>query len=807
MHFKQFCRFLALVVLFICAESFLSRCAEAKVVSIRTGVQPKGLRLVADLTEESHFAYETNGKLVILVIEDLPLERIPRVGSFPGSKSNASYRVEVKNSVTKIFIDPGKVGMEANVYKVDNPPRIVVDLYPKGETPPFPLKTFYFGGVRARSHRNLGLDKSNDISSVTEEKSTFRIFQEDVVFRPGITHKVVKLDFEEGLLKNENAVVAFNLSYGGIVTGLSYITVFLNGYPEKSFVLEGFEEQDKVFEVPINNEEIKKGINELEILAFLDSPKGWVKISKFSNVTITSKSEGPLVLSDLYELMDEDNGEFPEVLLVMPDNPPLDLYKAALSLALSAKGKLKFESMASVLERSSNGVDFSERNMIFLGLLQGFPDFLKKSFQIGDDVEEDEAFLSCYRNKKGAARFIIASKDKVLLQRVVEFISSRDPVNLPSVATLTLKDEDLNNNMVNLYLDNYLLKIPVVNESVVIRNVLDYKRTYKFSLPKELGKITKSKLIIKFKASPAVSSRKTEVWIEIGGKKKKRKLEEATMSKGFGELSIPIEPKDIVTGRPLDVTFGLKMEPIKTDMMKNPEKGMWVVLDELSLYVESVTREKVLDFTLKDLPYLWVGEKIGIWCVPSIGSKDLSLLTSILRSLENVTRGKVNFFLEDAKGIESILEERKPGIIIAKVGERGKDYLLKEFHGLFGEKLSNDDLNKVFFAFMTLSGENEEPLLLLLMRNKPEMLASLWDEMYRGWNFDGGAVFVTKSESGDLQIKGLDTGEKKGTKEKRSGLLGVGYHISWLVLFVASICVGLVLLFILLSFKSIKRQR
>jgi len=810
MHFKQLYRFLAFVFLLICVENLSSHCAEAKIVSIRTGVQPKGLRLVVDLTKESHFSYEANGKLVTLIVEDLPLERIPRVGSFPGSNSNASYRVELGDSVTKIAIDPGKEGMKVNVYKVDNPARIVVDVYPKGETPPYPLKAFYFRGMRARFHYNLGLDKSNDISSVTEGKNTFQIFKEDVIFRPGVTRKVVRLDFEEGLLKNENAAVMFNLSYGGIATGLSYITVFLNGYPKKNFVLDGFEEQNKVFEVPINNDEIKEGINELEILAFLDSPKGWIKISKFSNVTITSKPEGPFVLSDLYELMDGGNGADSEVLLVMPDNPPLDLYKAALSLALSVKGKLKFESMASVLERASNGVDFSESNMIFLGLLQDFPDFLIKSFQIGDEVGEGEAFLSCFKNKEGAARFIIASKDKVLLQRVVESIASKGSVNLPSVASFVLKEEELksNPNMTNSYLDNYLVKMPVTNESIVVRDDTDYKRTFKLSLPRGLGKIIKSKVVIKFETSPIVSLSKTEVWLEVGDKRKKiRKLEEATMSEGFWELSIPIEAKDLVKDRSLDLVIGFKMVPLKANVVKNPVEGMWVALDELSLYVESFKRGKALDFTLEDLPYLWAGKKIGIWGVPSISFEDLSLLTSILRNLENATQGKVDFFLEDVTEIKVLSEKRKPGIVIAKVNEKGKDYFLKEFQGLLSEKFSDNDLANGLFAFMALSGKNKEPLLLLLIRDKPEVLAYLWDKMYRGWSFKGEAVVVTKSESGNLQIKSLYSGEEEETKEKKSGLLGVGYDTLWLVLLVASVCVGLVFLFLLLSFKSIKRQR
>ena len=796
------------VFLFVISVGLLPFKAEAKISSIRAGVQPKGLRLVVDLSKRADYNYVNNGRFFTLIVEDSPEEAMPHFGYFPGSRIKASYRVKSSDSTTKILIDLGKENIGAHVYELDNPPRIVVDFYPNSQEPPYPLQTFYFG--KRSPFGSLGLRRSPYILSDGKLGKKFLLFQEELLIKPGVTRQIIDLDLESSLARGEEAILELNISCEGVrADSRSHIVVFLNGYPEKCFMLHDSKSLKKVLKVPLEKKRLKKGINKLEILSFINGSAGWLKISKTSNLSILSYSERPLTLSDLGELLTEKEKFKDEILLVMPENQPLDVYKTALYIAVRSKTRIKFKSLSSIFKQINNGADFSKEDIIFFGLESDFPDYLKKAFML-DEEKEKNVFLSCFRNKAGRVRFFITAKDKFLLRKVVKLLFSDVPVELPAVGSLSLKDKDLREYYLGASsgTESCLIKIPLLKKEVVIRDALDERLTFTSSLPDTMGKIAKGKMLLRIRTSPFISLDQTEVQVEIKGHgRTSRKLKEASRIGDTLELLVPVMDYDISSDDSLDVVISFHMKSHFGNAVRPPSSVMWVVIDELSFCVEDFRSLGNGRLYLKDLPFLWVGREIGVWDIPLFAFEDLNLLTPILKAIENKVNFQIDFFLTENQ-LKDMPKERVSGIVLIKMDElRGKDINLHKFWEMTMGSVSYASLHNKFPILVAVRSKGEDSLMVLFFGEKAKTLPnSILEGLFGEWNFKSGAIAIVSEENGEYVAKSLQTQNPIEEAENGAKSISIFGKVPLLLWVVVAICFGLILLFLVLSFKNRRRS-
>ena len=799
------CTYLGVFVfLFVISVGLLPFKAEAKISSIRAGVQPKGLRLVVDLSKRADYSYASNGKFFTLIVKDSSEEAMPHFGYFPGSKIKASYHVEFSDSTTKILIDLGKESMGAHVYELDNPSRIVVDFYPSGQKPPYPLQTFYFG--KRSPFGSLGLRRSPYILSDGKLGKKFLLFQEELLIKPGVTRQIIDLDLESSLARGEEAILELNISCEGVrADSRSHIVVFLNGYPEKCFMLHDSKSPKKVLKVPLEKKRLKKGINKLEILSFIDGPTGWLKISKTSNLSILSYSERPLTLSDLGELLTEKEKFKDKILLVMPENQPLEVYKTALYIAIRSKARIKFKSLSSLLKQVNSGADFSKDDIIFLGLELDFPGYVRKAFML-DEKKEKNVFLSCFRNKAGRVRLLITAKDKFLLQKAVKFLFSEVPAELPAVSSLSLKDKDLREYFLGARsgTESCLIKIPLLKKEVVIRDALDERLTFTFLLPHTLEKIAKGKMLLRIRTSPFISLNQSEVQVEIKGHgRTSRKLNEASRIGDTIGFLVPVMDYDISSDDSLDMVITFHMKSHFGNTTRPPSSVMWVAIDELLFCVEDFKSLGNGRLHLEDLPFLWAGGEIGVWDIPMFAFEDLNLLAPILKAIENKANFQIDFFLTENQ-LKDMPKERVSGIVLIKMDElRGKDRNLHKFWEMTMGSASYASLHDKFPILVAVSAEGEDSLMVLFFGEKARTLPDdILEDLFREWNFKSGAMAIVSKENGDYVAKSLQTPDSIEKVKKGVKSISIFEKVPLLLWVVVAICFGLILLFLVLSFKN-----
>jgi len=643
---KAFC---AGVVLFLCVATTAEE-GSCSVTSIRTGIQPKGPRIVLDLDRPAKYSIDrTGGDVLVRVSTDISRAM---QGGFPSNRLASSFRADSEGdgvSVVKIALASDKVSIKHFVLK--NPDRIVIDLYPSSAAavPPPAPKTPETGGTKPKepepspvnvASQNL-VPASGTYGGKGPQAFNGLLTDVDLSVNSIFATQTFYVDISPTWKVLDGCYIHVVLSHSQMTNPrISNVVVSVNDAPVQTIILDKSNTWKGEIKIPVGAEYFGPETNEITLSSFMraseeqcqdiDNPGNWLRIHRESFVHLRYMPRSDLRLMDFTTPYFETNPYHKEnCLLVVPDKFQPEELQAAYSLVLDWARKARFKDFRPLVMRLGDVTPelATAFNIIYFGRSAAFPASLHKSFGTPDHLK-DVAFMSTFLNDKGRGRMLVTAENAagVLFgTRALMLPELKDQMNnrklalslktpLPSADTKAEEEMDL-------------LFSEVFTGDVVFRGTYSHEQMLSFQIPPQWELRGDPQLVLHFRHAPALNERKSALTVEMDDVPvRSSPLGPSNIENG--RLVVPI-PENKRGGEFLNINLTAYLDIDTFDCGHNFTEAAWLVVDRAS-YLHMPHDIKTMQPLLEYLPYAFTGNVITLYVSPSADGDALTAMGDVL---------------------------------------------------------------------------------------------------------------------------------------------------------------------------------
>ena len=421
--------------------------AESVIQSVRTGMQPKGPRIVLDLDEPTDYGVITRGDRLYIHVKAPAAMSLREIEDLPRNDLVAGCFLKQESGNTLIEIVFSSEKADFRHFQLTKPDRIVIDFFPKGQQPPALPQPIGAAGMPLPAKKRdsprtleelLGLVPETYTASGFTESLEIPLTGQSLLF-DGAAEREYAFELfvpEEWRFVDDSYVELLLRGYLPEDSLLPPLDVFFNGYPLKIATFDRIESGKSRIKFAVLPEYFSPGNNRL---VFLEAP--WlngsgVPLVEKNRMVIKARSQFDMRLADFPKAFvpgEKDTRLF----IVIPEGFSLQVYQAGLRVMQVLQKEIKRANMINdvsipafvtfplLVKEALSGRDFSGDHLIFLGEFDSLGPELKRTFGLNKKPGFD-IFLSCFVNKQGGYRLYAGAADKAKLEKAVEILLRKD---------------------------------------------------------------------------------------------------------------------------------------------------------------------------------------------------------------------------------------------------------------------------------------------------------------------------------------------------------------------------------------------
>jgi len=661
--------------------------AEAVVRSIRTGMQPKGPRIAIDLDEAAEYGVIKKDERLYIQVKSRPAEGLSRTGELPHNDLVQGYSISREGKDTLIKVVLRDKDLEFRHFVMSRPDRIVIDFFHSGQQPPplpqpvgmvLPTRRSEARGQEKTFKERLGLVAFREVDEGFAGNLEIPLTAEELVFDESSEGKGFEL-----LIPGDWKILkgcSVKLVYTG--TGLGNLLVpplevFLDGFPlEVASMKEGYD-GGKIATFTVPPGRLKPGANRLMLFGGGLGSSSEILVKADSRIFLNARLKHDLRLSDFPGAFSSGEMKRP-TLIVIPEGFSAGVYEAALRLMQALQQDLRNMTPAAVrplpqlvaypvLESEVQaGKDFSSDHMIFLGGFDSFDEAVASAFEIPEKAMRMKAYFSCFSNREGASRLLVASENpEILAKAMKKFLQGKSENGLDRSKTWigpaeTSLQKDNEERRVH---HEEEMTVPVSEKEILFKGNGRYRSGFTLDMGFLPETATDPRLGVIVRHSPRLDREESWITFTVNG----RNSETVALDFPGGEkkmLVLPATPGG--NERYLDVSMEVALQTGNGQSASNAWEP-WCVLEKGGkiFFRPGVTSPEPL---LENIASFMRGKTLVVYAAKSVNSAALNLLNSFLAGLKGMG-GNPPEILVRTLDMYPGTQRKKPAVVLGRADE------------------------------------------------------------------------------------------------------------------------------------------
>lgn len=655
---------------------------ECSVMSIRTGIQPDGARIVIDLDRSSEYSVARTNSDVKVTVRTGSVREMS--GKFPSNRAALSFSVAPSGSDTVITIALKTSGVSVKHFTLSKPDRIVLDLSPEtsaqsvhpkptkkstAQTPsPAPAVAGTQGLVPASGTYGKGAQSFNSMLTDTDI-SVGSVFSTQSFF----------VDVSPTWKVLDGSYIQLILSHSQTTNPrISNIVVNVNNDPIYTIVMDQKNIWKGEIKIPVAPEYFGEGTNTITLSTYMrsieeqcqdiDNPGNWMRIHRESFVHLRYLPGSDIRLMDFTSPFFENNIHHKDnSVIVIPDDFEPAEAEAAFDMLISWARNARFKDFRPRVIRASEITPeiASTFHIIYLGREDKLPKAVLESFDTPDSIK-GSSYLSTFLNSQGKGRLLITAETSQGVRFGVRAMM------LPELK------EQMNARKLSLALDTPLPKAPLRSEleaelpfsevftgDTVFRGTYSHEQFFSFKVPPQWELKGTPQIVLRYRHSPVLNERKSALTVDFDDVPRKSVPLGVTSSEE-GRLVVPA-PKDLKGGDFLNFNLRAYLDIDTFDCGHNFTEAAWLVVDKSSYLHLPHSLKKVAPL-LEYLPYALSDNGVTVYLSPNADGSALTSLGHILISWQQSLLGDLSL---SVKGLASFSWDKPGGhsVIVAPISE------------------------------------------------------------------------------------------------------------------------------------------
>ncbi len=673
----------------ICFAGTLSP-ADAVVRSIRTGMQPKGPRIAIDLDEAAEYGVIKKDGRLYIQIKSRPSEKLSRTGELPGNDLVQAYSISREGEDTLIEVVLRRDDLEFRHFVMSGPERIVIDFFHSGEQPPSlpqPVGMVSPSGwseapVQEKTYeKRLGLIASRQVDEGFTENLKIPLTVEELVFDESFEGQgfeiIIPRDWK--ILKGCSVELVLSGIWSGSLL-VPPLDVFLNGFPLEVTSIEERNDGRKICTFLLPPGHLEPGANSLVLTSGGLGSSGDIRVKPESRILLNARLKHDLRLSDFPEAFTSNETKRPKrrTLIVIPEGFSAGVYEAGLRVMQvlqqdvrnKAPGKKRpfaqFIAFPVLKSEVRAGEDYSGDHMIFLGGFDSFDEKVASAFGIPEKAMGMQAFLSCFSNREGASRLLVASeKPETLAEATKRFLEGKSEGGLDRPQTWikvpgNQSQEDEKEQPIQ---KEEKITIPISEEETLFKGEGRYTSRFALDMDFFPQTVTNTRLGVTVRHSRGLDPEASRItFIVNGGNSETVPLDFPGMSKKM--LVLPVTPRE--DDRYLDVTMEVVLKTVPAQSASGAWQP-WCVLDREGEFF-SRQGDTSLEPFLENIASFMRGKAVTVYVAKSLNVNALNMLNSFLVGLKGLGGSPPELFfrpLDAYPGTQRV----EPAVVLGRADE------------------------------------------------------------------------------------------------------------------------------------------
>lgn len=421
--------------------------AESVIQSVRTGMQPKGPRIVLDLDGPTDYGVITRGGRLYIHVKAPAAKSLREIEDLPRNDLVAGCFLKQEGGNTLIEIVFSSEKADFRHFQMTKPDRIVIDFFPKGQQPPALPQPIGAVEVPLHGKKQDSSKTLEELLCLVPETYTASGFTESLEIpltgRSNLFDGAAEREYafelfipEEWRFVDDSYVELILQGYLPDDSPLPPMDVFFNGYPLKIVTFDRIESGKSRIKFAVLPEYFSPGTNRL---VFLEAP--WlngsgIPLIEENRMVIKARAQFDLHLADFPKAFVPSEKDT-RLFIVIPEGFSLQVYQAGLRVMQVLQKEIKktnmikdvsipaFVTFPLLVKEALSGRDFSGDHLIFLGEFDSLGPEFKRTFGLNKKPGAD-IFLSCFVNKQGGSRLYVGAADKAKLEKAVEILLRKD---------------------------------------------------------------------------------------------------------------------------------------------------------------------------------------------------------------------------------------------------------------------------------------------------------------------------------------------------------------------------------------------
>lgn len=591
--------------------------------SVRTGIQPKGARMVIDLERPTTYSISREGSILRVQVDSGMDAR--ESGQFPANRIASTFSAVPDNGGTLIIIELKVPSVSVEHFTLPSPDRIVIDLNPPGKDPA-PEITALHGLIPAPATHGPG-----------PHSSVLKLPREDVTIGDGFSARSFSFDIPPLWKIRQGSSLNLNLETGGMgKNALLTILLVMNGSPVKTLVLESAKGSPGAIPIPLSPHLFKVGKNVLTIGASIDSKDRHQK-SGGENLGIRDRSFLRLNFLPANDLRIKDMASPFEasvikpgegVAAVLPDRPEPAEIEAALVILLSWAGKAGDEAFSPriIFQEELDNRTADSFHLVYLGRTSSLPAKVLEAFGSGGN-EGPGSSLSSFLNVQGKARLLVTSGTAEGVLSGARSLLDPDLSEKMDSGKVLLGPGTVHEERVTYKTREDILFGRLFGGDILFSGTGSQEKRSLVALPPEGAVKGKPELVLDYRYSPVLDNTKSTLTVELGDAAAST-VPLGKRSSGEGRLVVEV-PRSLLGAGPFDIRFRISLETAGEEKAKGLEDAAWLLIDSASRFELSAGKGDLAPL-FENLPHAFPGREISIFAGPGTRGEHLAALVRML---------------------------------------------------------------------------------------------------------------------------------------------------------------------------------
>ncbi|MGC9489772.1 MAG: hypothetical protein ACP5CD_00905 [Thermovirgaceae bacterium] len=661
--------------------------AEAVVRSIRTGMQPKGPRIAIDLDEAADYGVIKKDKRLYIQVKSRPSQGLSRTGKLPSNDLVQGFHIFSEGEDTIIEVVLHGKDLEFRHFTMSRPDRIVIDFFHSGEQPP-PLpqpvgmvpatRQSEATGQEKTFEERLGLVRSREVDEGFVENLGIPLTAKELVFDESKEAQGFEFVIPRDWKIMKGCSVELVLS-GTWPVGLLAppLDVFLNGFPLEVISIEERDGREKIATFTMPPRRLKAGANRLVLFGGGRESGCGLLVKADSRIFLNARLKHDLRLSDFPGAF--SSGETKRrTVIVIPEGFSAEVYEAGLRLmqALQQDGRNMTPSAERPLpeivafpvlkSKVLAGKDLSGDHMIFLGDFDSFGEMVASAFGIPEKAMGKKAFLSCFSNREGASRLLVASETTgILAEATKRFLQGKSEDGLDRSQTWieTAGIPSREDGKEQSVQQEKEMTIPITEEETLFKGEGRHTRTFTLDMGFLPETAKDSRLGVIVRHSPRLDREASWITFTVNG----RKSEPVALDfPGMGKkmLVLPVIPGK--NERFLDVAMEVTLEA-RQSSAANSAWEPWCVLEREGKIVFLLGEMSPEPF-LENITAFIRGKALTVYAAKSVDETALNMLNSFLAGLKGLWGNPPEIFVRPLD-VYPGTQRKEPRLVLGRADE------------------------------------------------------------------------------------------------------------------------------------------